>query len=131
MGYTAKQKSYIAEFEANWKGHFGPSSSWDLYKKEAYNNALAKYISANPQIFSPEQIDVAREVEATPFRDLETFKLGDAVSVFFSEAGNQAERINPFSGINRTALWIVAGLAIVTVSAVVAYKATPKVPVKK
>lgn len=124
MGYTTRQKSYIDQFRANWIAINRPS--WTMLEREAYNKALANYIAGNPQIFDPAQIDTAREVQKTPIRELDTFSLGDAASIFFGEAINQAQRINPFSGMNQTKLWIVAGLAIVSVSAVIAYKITPK-----
>lgn len=129
MAFTAKQKSFIAEFRSEWIRINDVSTDitrWDLNTRERYNKSLARFLRNNPQIFEPEQLAGADHVLTTPIKKIDPFTLGDAAGVFFTEAGNQVERINPFSEANKTLLWIVGGIAIVTVSAVVAFRVTPK-----
>lgn len=129
MSYTAKQLSYIDQFAADWLRRNGLTrlhlrNNFSL--RGAYNESLASYIVANSQIFDPAHIDTARRVQATPIRELDTFSLGERASVFFGEAREQSQRLNPFSELNERAFWIIAVLTAVTASAVIAYRISPK-----
>lgn len=127
MRYTAKQLSYIEEFRSNFVSRNDyPTSlaNWTLEQRETYNKTLAAYIGQNPQIFDTEQVQVADVVRSQSIREAAKFGFTDALSVFVSESTNQAQQLNPLSEANRTALWIVGGVAVVAASAVVAFKLT-------
>jgi hypothetical protein len=129
MAYTDKQKSYVDEFRKRWvtanlpQGRADPRD-WTLNERERYNNALGNFIASNPQIFEREQVEFGKMVAASPPRDIEKFSARDAASIFFTEFGDQAERINPFSELNRTALWIVGGLVSIAAVAIIANNLT-------
>lgn len=134
MAYTAKQKSYIDQFSRDYLAATGVTREdlrTSLARRESYNKAMGRYVAANPQIFSPDQVQTAEIIKVTPIRQLGQFTFGDAADIFFTEAGQQATRINPFSALTPAMNQILILAAIVTVSAVIAYKVTPKIPVKK
>lgn len=137
MGYSTRQKSFIDEFSEDYliakgitRSDLSENSSYGLSLRESYNKALASHIAANPQIFETDQVAVANVVQSTPIREIETLSLGSAASVFFTEAGSQANRINPFSALNLDKTFLIAGVSIVVIAAVVAYVATPRIPTK-
>lgn len=132
MSYNALQRSYIEQYSQDYLTELGltrESLKNSLEERERYNKSLARYIIANPQIFDPAHIQTALHVRQTPLRAMENFTFGAAADVFFTKISQQATRINPFSNPIFNAIVIVS--AVITVSAVIAYKVSPKLPVKK
>jgi hypothetical protein len=133
MSYTDRQKSFIDSQSGQILISLGITredlrNSLDL--REQYNKLLANSIASNPGIFSQDQVSFAEEVITNPMRTLESMTPADLAIVFFTEATKQAENINPFSAFNINKTYLIAGVLIVTIGAVVAYKVTPKIPMK-
>lgn len=142
MAYTAKQKSYVDAYADNYLRVNGLTRRdlLDSYEaQQAYNNALARYVAANPQIFDGDQIasaNIIRQMDAQLdsrgfWELLATNTTADWVGLGFviDDSLKRVEGVNPFTANPQTTM-ILALAAIVTVSAVIAYKVTPKIPQK-
>lgn len=144
MAYTTRQKSFVDAYAANYLTVNGLTKS-DLLnsyeEQQKYNNSLARYVAANPQIFDQDQIDSANVIkQLDPGLDSRTVGEFLATNTTFDWLGlgyvvdgtlDRANNINPFAALNVDFNQVLIFAGIVTVSAVIAYKFTPKIPVSK
>jgi hypothetical protein len=133
MGYTDREKSFYDSHAAEYiRKNDLPEKSlqWSVEQRAAFIRHMALVIIDSPHIFSAEQVERAMtQIDYTPAEEAAT-GLIEHVKTFFGEAGKQADRINPFSTLNLSKTHLIVGVAIVAVSAVIAYKFTPKIPQK-
>ena len=91
---------------------------------------MARAILQNSYLFDREEIERAKIQSNFYVSPEKQNSISDKIGLFFNELGKEGERINPLSSLNLGKTYLIAGVLIVTVSAVVAYKVTPKIPMK-
>jgi len=138
MARTDRQRSFIDSFRRRWiADNWHPrgvqlvttqSNEWTATQRNAWNKALARHIVANPHIFDPDDIGSAEQSLSVELPEEETFGLGERISTFFGAAGEQANRINPFSEQNLGKTALVIGLGIVAAGVTIGYLTSRKVP---
>ncbi len=131
MARTDRQRSFIEEFRRRWIADNwrtvgvrltkAQSNEWTATQRNAWNKALARYITENPHIFDQEDIGIAESSLNFELPEEATFGLGERISTFFGEAGNQANRINPFSEHNFGKTILFVGLGIIGAGVTIGY----------
>lgn len=141
MACSARQKSFIDAYKSNYLLINGLTQG-DLLEsyeaQQAYNNAIARYVSANPQIFDREQIESANIIKGVdPSLDARSMAEFLSTNTTFDWLGlgyvvddglARANDLNPFAALNMGFNQTLIFAGIVVISAVIAYKVTPKIP---
>jgi hypothetical protein len=128
MARTDKQQSYYdAESDAYIAAVGLPDDRklWSVTSRELYIQHMARYILANPQIFSDEDLERSETAKSIDFGDAVDYGIIEAFGDFGSEFIDQSERVNPFSDFNLGKTYIIGGIVVVVGIAVIAWRATP------